>query len=170
MEPGWILGQVNRMLAPYQRKLGPDPSSIESCWIGGVVANNSSGMCCGVAQNTYHTIQDIRMVLHDGTILDTHDDNSWKSFTLTHGNLIRGVMALADKIKADPELVALIKKKFSIKCTTGYSINALVDFDHPRDVGVCRNTNATHPLTLSAGLASRKSSTNFLSETLNPKP
>jgi hypothetical protein len=57
VEPGWILGQVNRMLAPYGRKLGPDPSSIESCWIGGVVSNNSSGMCCGVSQNTYHTIK-----------------------------------------------------------------------------------------------------------------
>ena len=106
VEPGWILGQVNRMLAPYGRKLGPDPSSIESCWIGGVVANNSSGMCCGVNQNTYHTIkvparghnparrvcitvdasrpdslvhmcgdcvQDLRLVLHDGSVLDTAD-------------------------------------------------------------------------------------------------
>ena len=68
VEPGWILGQVNRMLAPYGRKLGPDPSSIESCWIGGVVANNSSGMCCGVSQNTYHTIKDLRIVMFDGTV------------------------------------------------------------------------------------------------------
>eukprot|EP00281_Chroomonas_sp_CCMP1168_P023421 CAMPEP_0206227410 /NCGR_PEP_ID=MMETSP0047_2-20121206/8608_1 /ASSEMBLY_ACC=CAM_ASM_000192 /TAXON_ID=195065 /ORGANISM="Chroomonas mesostigmatica_cf, Strain CCMP1168" /LENGTH=1070 /DNA_ID=CAMNT_0053650559 /DNA_START=34 /DNA_END=3246 /DNA_ORIENTATION=+ len=134
VEPGWILGQVNRMLAPYGRKLGPDPSSIESCWIGGVVANNSSGMCCGVAQNTYHTVQDIRMVLHDGTILDTHDPASWASFQQTHKSLIDGVMALSKRCKDDPELVALINKKFSIKCTTGYSINALVDFDSPIEV------------------------------------
>ena len=126
VEPGWILGQVNRMLAPYGRKLGPDPSSIESCWIGGVVSNNSSGMCCGVSQNTYHTIKDLRLVMHDGTILDTADPASWASFQKTHKHVVDGVMALAARVKADEELTALIKKKFSIKCTTGYSINALV--------------------------------------------
>ena len=60
IEPGMIGGEVNRLLAAYQRrhklpiqyKIGPDPASIDSCMIGGIVANNSSGMCCGVAQNT----------------------------------------------------------------------------------------------------------------------
>jgi len=134
VEPGWILGQVNRMLAPYGRKLGPDPSSIESCWIGGVVSNNSSGMCCGVLQNTYHTIKDLRLVMHDGTILDTADPNSWASFQKTHKRIVDGVVALSERIKADEELTALIKKKFSIKCTTGYSINALVDFNDPLEM------------------------------------
>ncbi len=122
------------MLAPYGRKLGPDPSSIESCWIGGVVANNSSGMCCGVSQNTYHTIKDLRIVFHDGTILDTADSASWASFQNTHKHIVEGVQALAKTVKADKELTALINKKFSIKCTTGYSINALVDFDQPLEI------------------------------------
>lgn len=91
-------------------------------------------MCCGVAQNTYHTISDLRMVLHDGTILDTHDEVSWKTFQITHGSLVRGITALAERVKADKELAALITKKFSIKCTTGYSINALVDFTDPKEV------------------------------------
>lgn len=60
-----ILGEVNRLLAgfaaknklPIQYKMGPDPSSIDSCMVGGVVSNNSSGMCCGVSQNTYHTLK-----------------------------------------------------------------------------------------------------------------
>jgi D-lactate dehydrogenase len=154
VEPGWILGkyrkrviisvpcphgficagQVNRMLAPYGRKLGPDPSSIESCWIGGVVANNSSGMCCGVAQNTYHTIKDLRIVFNDGTILDTADPASWASFQSTHRHIVDGVKALSKSVKADKELTALITKKFSIKCTTGYSINALVDFEEPLEI------------------------------------
>lgn len=134
VEPGWILGQVNRMLAPYGRKLGPDPSSIESCWIGGVVSNNSSGMCCGVNQNTYHTIKDLRLVMHDGTILDTADPASWASFQRTHKHIVDGVVSLSERIRADEELTALIKKKFSIKCTTGYSINALVDFTDPLEM------------------------------------
>ena len=48
--------------------------------IGGIVANNSSGMCCGVSQNTYHTLRDMRIVLVDGTVVDTADTLSCESF------------------------------------------------------------------------------------------
>ena len=139
VEPGLILGEVNRLLQAHkikgghdvQYKMGPDPSSIDSCMIGGVVANNSSGMCCGVSQNTYHTLKDMRIVFVDGTVLDTSDQASRESFMRTHKPLVEGVQALARRVQADEELTALIKKKFAIKCTTGYSINALVD--HPVD-------------------------------------
>lgn len=137
VEPGLILGEVNRLLQAHkakggydvQYKMGPDPSSIDSCMIGGVVANNSSGMCCGVKQNTYHTLKDMRIVFVDGTVLDTADKGSRESFMRTHKHIIDGVQDLARRVQSDKELVALINKKFAIKCTTGYSINALVDFD-----------------------------------------
>ncbi len=128
---------MNRLLAKYkqkngikeQYKMGPDPSSIDSCMIGGVVANNSSGMCCGVKQNTYHTLKDMRIVFVDGTVLDTGDKASREAFLKSHKSLVDGVVALASRVQADEELTALIKKKHAIKCTTGYSMNALVD--HP---------------------------------------
>ena len=82
----------------------------------------------------YHTIKDLRIVFHDGTILDTADPASWASFQNTHKSIVEGVQALAKTVKADKELTALINKKFSIKCTTGYSINALVDFDQPLEI------------------------------------
>ena len=137
VEPGLILGEVNRLLQAHkvkgghavQYKMGPDPSSIDSCMIGGVVANNSSGMCCGVKQNTYHTLKDMRIVFVDGTVLDTSDKASRESFMKTHKHIVEGVQDLARRVQADEELTALIKKKFAIKCTTGYSINALVDND-----------------------------------------
>ena len=127
---------MNRLLAKYkqkngikeQYKMGPDPSSIDSCMIGGVVANNSSGMCCGVKQNTYHTLKDMRIVFVDGTVLDTGDKASREAFLKSHKSLVDGVVALASRVQADEELTALIKKKHAIKCTTGYSMNALVDF------------------------------------------
>ena len=97
--------------------------------IGGVVANNSSGMCCGVKQNTYHTLKDMRIVFVDGTVLDTGDKASREAFLKSHKSLVDGVVALASRVQADEELTALIKKKHAIKCTTGYSMNALVD--HP---------------------------------------
>ena len=137
LEPGLILGEVNRLLAKYkqkhgikeQYKMGPDPSSIDSCMIGGVVANNSSGMCCGVAQNTYHTLKDMRIVFVDGTVLDTSDKASREAFLKSHKSLVDGVVALASRVQDDEDLSALITKKHKIKCTTGYSMNALVD--HP---------------------------------------
>jgi hypothetical protein len=52
--------------------------------IGGIVANNASGMCCGVAGNSYHTMHSIRVILSDGTVLDTGDEQSkvrgWPGF------------------------------------------------------------------------------------------
>jgi len=135
VEPGLIGGEVNKLLARYkhinklkdQYKIGPDPASIESCMIGGIVSNNSSGMCCGVAKNSYHTVKDLRLVFVDGTVLDTADPASVEAFKESHAPLLQQVSELAAEVQADEELVALIKKKFAIKCTTGYSINALVD-------------------------------------------
>jgi len=136
VEPGLIGGEVNRILSAYAKKhnlddvykIGPDPSSIDSCMIGGIVSNNSSGMCCGVTQNSYHTVRDLRIVLVDGTVLDTACPESRASFLKTHKTLVDGVVALAARIQADKQLTALIRKKFAIKCTTGYSLNAMVDF------------------------------------------
>ena len=51
--------QVNTRLARYGRKLGPDPASESACTIGGVVANNSSGMACGTELNTYRTLESL---------------------------------------------------------------------------------------------------------------
>ena len=130
---------MNRLLAKYkqthgldkQYKMGPDPSSIDSCMIGGVVANNSSGMCCGVKQNTYHTLKDMRIVFVDGTVLDTSDEASRAAFLKSHAKLVEGIVDLAKRVQADEQLSQLIRKKHAIKCTTGYSMNALVD--HPVD-------------------------------------
>lgn len=88
MQTALLGGEVNRLLAahkvktkqPIQYKIGPDPASIDSAAIGGIVANNASGMCCGVAQNTYHTIKDLRAVFLDGTVLDTADPASCDAF------------------------------------------------------------------------------------------
>jgi len=136
LEPGLIGGEVNRLLAAYKKKhghseqykIGPDPASIESCMIGGIVANNSSGMCCGVKQNTYHTMADMRVVLVDGTVLDTGDPASCAAFEESHAGLLAGLSAIASRVQADEPLMALINQKYRIKNTTGYSINALADF------------------------------------------
>ena len=144
VEPGLIGGEVNRILAqhkiknklPVQYKIGPDPSSIDSCMIGGIVSNNSSGMCCGVSQNTYHTLKDLRVVFVDGTVLDTSSEESRQAFLKSHADLVNKVVDLAKRVQSDKQLASLIRRKFAIKCTTGYSLNALVDFpvDDPIEI------------------------------------
>lgn len=134
LEPGIVGARANIFLAPHGLKIGPDPASIGACMIGGIVANNASGMCCGTAQNTYQTIADIRIILHDGTLLDTADAGNVATFKKNQGALIQEIENLRDQIKGDPALYNQIKNKFKIKNTTGYSINALVDYDDPIDI------------------------------------
>ena len=91
LEPGIIGAKANNFLAPHGLKIGPDPASIGACMIGGIVANNASGMCCGTAQNSYQTIADIRIVLHDGTVLDTADAESVAAFKKNQSALIQEI-------------------------------------------------------------------------------
>jgi D-lactate dehydrogenase len=132
--PAIIVANANAALKKFDRKIGPDPASQATCKIGGVVNNNSSGMCCGVAQNTYHTMARLRIVLTDGTTLDSGDEASRASFRATHGAMLDGLHALHHQVMADPDLVALIRKKYKIKNTVGYSLNALVDYHDPLDI------------------------------------
>ncbi|WP_018300066.1 FAD-binding and (Fe-S)-binding domain-containing protein [Fangia hongkongensis] len=131
---GWVAGDVNKQLAPFGYEIGPDPASIDSCKIGGIVANNSSGMCCGVAKNTYHTMQSIKFTLANRTEVDTASKASVSRFQERNQSLLTALAQLADEVKTDVELTALIKNKFSIKNTTGYALNALVDYQDPIDI------------------------------------
>jgi D-lactate dehydrogenase len=134
LQPGVIGAQANAVLAPFQRKIGPDPASINACKIGGIVANNSSGMCCGTAQNSYHTLAGMRLVLADGTVLDTEDPLSVTRFFATHADLLTQLNELGRSTRANTELAAKIRHKYRLKNTTGLSLNALVDFDQPLDI------------------------------------
>jgi len=134
LQPGVIGAQANAWLAPFGRKIGPDPASINACKIGGIVANNASGMCCGTAQNTYHTLAGIRLVLADGSRLDTENAASVAAFREQHGALLERLAALGRETRANTELAAKIRHKYRLKNTTGLSLNALVDFDDPLDI------------------------------------
>jgi D-lactate dehydrogenase len=134
LEPGVIGVDANALLVPYGRKLGPDPASIGACMIGGIVANNASGMCCGTAENSYRTVEAMKLLLADGTPLDTGDAAVRAAFAERHPEIVAGLAAIRDEIAADPELSARIREKYRIKNTTGYSLNAFVDFHDPIDI------------------------------------
>ncbi len=134
LQPGVIGANANAVLAPFQRKIGPDPASINAAKIGGIVANNSSGMCCGTAQNTYKTLAGLRVVLADGTVVDSEDAASVAAFRQSHTALLEQLAELGRDTRANTELAAKIRHKYRLKNTTGFSLNALVDYDEPLDI------------------------------------
>ncbi len=132
--PGIIGGEVNARLAKFGRKIGPDPASINACKIGGIAANNASGMCCGTAQNSYRTLVGLRVVLADGSLLDTEDEASVVAFRQIHASLLGELEQLGVATRCDATLSARIRHKYKIKNTTGYSLNALIDYVDPIDI------------------------------------
>ncbi len=134
LQPGVIGANANAILAPLQRKIGPDPASINAAKIGGIVANNSSGMCCGTAQNSYKTLAGLRLVLADGSVVDSENAASVNAFRQSHSALLDGLAELGRTTRANTELAAKIRHKYRLKNTTGFSLNALVDYDDPLDI------------------------------------
>ncbi len=134
LQPGVIGGHANRYLAPFNKKIGPDPASINAAQIGGIAANNASGMCCGTAQNSYQTLQSMRLLFADGSILDTGSTESRERFLNERADLVGRLMELVDQVRSNSELVERIRHKYRLKNTTGYSLNALIDFDDPIEI------------------------------------
>jgi D-lactate dehydrogenase len=134
LQPGLTGGRVNILLSPFGRKIGPDPASINSAMIGGIAANNASGMCCGTSENTYKTVAGMRIMFADGSILDTSDPSSRESFTGSHNRLISEIESLAASARNNISLAERIRKKYKMKNTTGYSLNSLIDFTDPFEI------------------------------------
>ncbi|MET4097317.1 FAD-binding and (Fe-S)-binding domain-containing protein [Arthrobacter sp. UYCu712] len=133
-QPGATLRSVNNRLAPYGRKLGPDPASEIACTIGGVVANNSSGMSCGTEYNTYNTLESLVIVLPSGTIIDTGAPDADEHLRHTEADLWAGLARLRDRVRADPRSIETIRRQFAMKNTMGYGVNSFLDFDRPVDI------------------------------------
>ena len=136
LQPGIVGLNANSYLAKYGKKIGPDPASIDSAMIGGIAANNASGMCCGTSENSYKTVADIRVVLSDGTVFDTSEKNSSSppcigsniSNSERLGKILQELEMLSKEVQENTPLKERIERKFKIKNTTGYSLNALTDY------------------------------------------
>ena len=134
LQPGIVGSKVNDYLRPYSRKFGPDPASIKSAMVGGIVMNNASGMSCGTHANSDRVLIAARIVFVDGTVLDTDDDESCRTFKETHPEIIREIISLRDEVRADKELTERIRHKYSIKNVTGLNILPFSTFDDPIDI------------------------------------
>ena len=134
VEPAVIGANVNIALKKYGRKIGPDPASITAAMMGGMLSNNASGMCCGVAQNSYHTMKYITFVLPNGLIFNTENPNDYIRFEKEAAPIAEGLKILRGSLLGNTALVERIRKKYKQKNTVGYGLNAFVDYEHPLDI------------------------------------
>jgi len=134
IQPGATVRQVNARLAPYQRKLGPDPASESACTVGGVVNNNSSGMACGTEHNTYRTLESLVLVLPSGTVVDSGATDADERLRALEPDLYEGLDRLRDRVRGNAASVRTIEHQFSRKNTMGYGLNSFLDHSRPVDV------------------------------------
>ncbi|MFE7586145.1 FAD-binding and (Fe-S)-binding domain-containing protein [Streptomyces gardneri] len=127
IRPGTTVVRANAALAPHGRVLGPDPASAIACTLGGVVANNASGMTAGTTRNSYRTLASLTFVLPSGTVVDTADPAADEELARAEPRLCAGLLALKAEIEADAELTARIRAKYAIKNTNGYRLDAFLD-------------------------------------------
>lgn len=127
IRPGTTVLRANIALARHGRLLGPDPASAIACTVGGVVANNASGMTAGTTRNSYRTLASLTFVLPSGTVVDTADPAADEELARAEPELCAGLMELKAEIEADAELAARIRAKYTIKNTNGYRLDAFLD-------------------------------------------
>jgi D-lactate dehydrogenase len=134
VQPGLIGQQANQMLKKYATKIGPDPASISAARMGGILANNASGMCCGVSQNAYHTLRSVTFILPSGTTINTADPGADREFAQREPGLAAGLLELKQRMEADAVLSRRVRAKYRMKNTTGYSLNAFLDYSTPVEI------------------------------------
>lgn len=134
VRPGTVLGHANAVLRRHGRRLGPDPASAAVATVGGVIANNAGGMRCTPARDCYHTVQSLTLVLASGTVVDTAAPDAEAQFAAAEPALAQGLLDLRAELLADPELVARVRHKFTIRNTTGYRLDALLDGEMPLEI------------------------------------
>ena len=134
LQPGIVGARVNEILKPYGRVFPPDPASIGSAMVGGIVVNNASGMNCGVHANSDRMLVSARIILTDGTVLDTGDEQSREAFRKSHPDFLQKIETLRDRVRANAELAQRISKKYSIKNVTGLNLRPLMAYDDPFDI------------------------------------
>ena len=134
LQPGIVGQRVNEILKPYGRYFTPDPASLKSAMVGGIVMNNASGMCCGTHANSYRVLKSVRIILPDGTILDTGDKESRAQFLMTHPRFMRQIDDLRIKTQRNAVLCERIRRKYSIKNVTGLTILPFIEYNDPFDI------------------------------------
>ncbi|MDR1331586.1 MAG: FAD-binding oxidoreductase [Tannerella sp.] len=134
LQPGIVGERVNEILRPFGRRFPPDPASIKSAMVGGIVLNNASGMSCGIRENSHRMLKSARLILSDGMLLDTGDGRSRTNFARRRPEFVRRILEIKDRVCADRPLAERIRKKYAIKNVTGLNLLPFLEMDDPFDI------------------------------------
>ncbi|MGL4993076.1 MAG: FAD-binding and (Fe-S)-binding domain-containing protein [Bacteroidales bacterium] len=133
-QPGVVGERLNRLLKPYGRRFTPDPASLKSAMLGGIIMNNASGMNCSTHSNSDRMLESARIILYDGTLLDSGSIESRREFEILHPEIVRKISEIRDRIREDSDLNELIRRKYSIKNVTGLNLLPFVLYEDPFDI------------------------------------
>src|SRR3712207_9462066 len=68
VQPGIVKGQLDKELKKRNKFLPPDPASSSFCTVGGMIADNSSGIHCLGYGSTISFLQEVNVVYSDGKL------------------------------------------------------------------------------------------------------
>lgn len=161
LQPGITGGRVQEILKPYNRRFSPDPASLKSAMVGGIVMNNASGMSCGTHANSDRVLLSARIILSDGTMLDTGDAASRHAFQLSHPVFLKKIKAIRRAILENISLTQRLSRKYAIKNVTGLNLLPFLCFDDPFDI-------IAHVMTGSEGTLAFLAEATFRTEMIRP--
>lgn len=118
VQPGIVKGVLDKELKKKNKFLPPDPASSNYCTIGGMIADNSSGVHCLGYGNTIDFLEAVRVVYADGepgfASTKRFDDRMKKLRKLLspHANAIRDGYPKVNKNSCGYRLDAVVSDKF----------------------------------------------------------
>ncbi|HET9181976.1 MAG TPA: FAD-linked oxidase C-terminal domain-containing protein [Candidatus Angelobacter sp.] len=102
VQPGIVLDALQSRLRPHQLIFVPDPSTHSRCTIGGMIGNNSCGTHSLLGGKTVDNVEELKVVLYDGTQLTLHANTSAEIDSAIHsgerlGEIYAKLAALRDQ-------------------------------------------------------------------------
>ena len=88
VEPGIVLDELNRQVAPHRLRFAPDVSTASRATIGGMMANNSSGARSVVYGKTIDHVIEQEVVLSDGSVTRLRACSNSELDALCHGTTL----------------------------------------------------------------------------------
>ncbi len=125
VEPGMVLGELNKLLKPHNLYFPIDPSTIDSATLGGMIANNSSGPHAVKYGTTRAHVQGLELVLANGEIITTgamHNTRVSKETGSRGAELYRDIPGILQKYEDYLE----DERPFTSKNSCGYHVWDLI--------------------------------------------
>lgn len=130
VQPGLVRDELNALLAPHRLHFAPDPATTSRANIGGMIANNSSGMRSILYGKTVDHVIGVTVLLADGTRMQlgprsvtAYDHLALQ--TTREGDIHRGVRDIVTANRA--EIQARFPKV--MRRVGGYNLDEFVDRD-----------------------------------------